>query len=306
MNKKTGYLLGIALTIIIGTFLYQKYCCGCSCKGETNNAVTDSTAVAVAPDVSLNKFKLTGDEFNYQCNDNFKFLKNDFKTLLPISDSINLGIGNLKAFFDKNPNQKLMITGYATSDEKNTSAYPNLGFARANDVKNYFISKGFPSSKFDTSGEIREAWKMNADTILGPIDYRLIAIEPTATVEKVDWNAMKAKINANPLTLYFKTGETDIALTADERQQVADLVHYLDNVSGAKLSAVGHTDNVGDRTINTKLGLERADFARDYLVKNGVSKDKIETSSKGPDEPIADNKTAEGKAKNRRTVVTIK
>jgi len=306
MNKKTSYLLGIALTIIIGTFLYQKYCCDCSCNGETKGTVSDSTSVTTTDDVSLNKFKLTGDEFNYQCNDNFKFMKSDFKTLLPVSDSLNLGIDNLKAFFDKNPNQKLMITGYATSDEKNTSAYPNLGFARANDVKNYFVSKGFPASKFDTSGEIRDAWKMSADTILGPIDYKLLNVEPTATTEKVDWNAMKTKLNASPLTLYFKTGETDIALSPEQRQQVADLVHYLDNVSGAKLSAVGHTDNVGDRTINTRLGLERADFARDYLVRNGVSKDKVETSSKGPDEPIADNKTAEGKAKNRRTVVTIK
>jgi outer membrane protein OmpA-like peptidoglycan-associated protein len=306
MNKKTSYLLGIALTIIIGTFLYQKYCCDCSCNGDTKSTVSDSTSVAATLDVSLNKFKLNGDEFNYQCDDNFKFMKNDFKTLMPVSDSLNLGIDNLKAFFDKNPNQKLMITGYATSDEKNTSAYPNLGFARANDVKNYFVSKGFSASKFDTSGEIRDAWKMSSDTILGPVDYKLLNIEPTATTEKVDWNAMKTKINASPLTLYFKTGETDIALSPEQRQQVADLVRYLDNVSGAKLSAVGHTDNVGDRTINTRLGLERADFARDYLVRNGVSKEKIETSSKGPDEPIADNKTAEGKAKNRRTVVTIK
>ena len=307
MTKKTSYLLGIVLTIIIGTFLYQKYCCNCCCKGETNEAISDSTSVVNNSDISLNKFNLTGNEFNYQCTDNFKFMKNDFKTLLPISDSINLGISNLKAFFDKNPNQKLMITGYATSDEKNTSAYPNLGFARANDVKNYFISKGFPSSKFDTSGEIRDAWKMSSDTILGPIDYKLLDNKPTATTtEEVDWNVMKAKINATPLTLYFKTGETDIDLTKEQRQQVADLVHYLDNVSGAKISTVGHTDNVGDRTINTRLGLERADFARDYLVKNGVSKEKIETSSKGPDEPIADNKTTEGKAKNRRTVVTIK
>lgn len=306
MNKKTSYLLGIALTIIIGTFLYQKYCCECSSNGDTKSVASDSTSGAATSDVSLNKFKLNGDEFNYQCNDNFKFIKNDFKTLLPVSDSLNLGIDNLKAFFDKNPNQKLMITGYATSDEKNTSAYPNLGFARANDVKNYFVSKGFSANKFDTSGEVRDAWKMSSDTILGPIDYKLLNIEPTAATEKVDWNAMKAKFNATPLTLYFKTGETDIALSPEQRQQVADLVNYLDNVTGAKLNAVGHTDNVGDRTINTRLGLERADFARDYLVRNGVSKEKIETSSKGPDEPIADNNTAEGKAKNRRTVVTIK
>ena len=305
MTKKTLYLLGILITIIIGTFLYQKYCCNCSCKEDTKSK-TDSLSIDAGNSLSLNKFTLNSEEFNYQCTDNFNFIKNNYKSILPIGDSLNLGIDNLKAFFDQNPNQKLLITGYATSEEKNTSAYPNLGFARANDVKNYFVSKGFSASSFDTSGEIRDVWKMNSDTILGPVDYKLLSVEPTATTEKVDWNAMKTKINATPLTLYFKTGETDIDLTAEQRQKVADLVRYLDNVSDAKLSTIGHTDNVGDRTINTRLGLERADFARDYLAKNGVAKNRIETSSKGPDEPIADNKTAEGKSKNRRTVVTIK
>ncbi|WP_395044373.1 OmpA family protein [Flavobacterium sp.] len=303
MTKKTSYLLGILLTIVFGTFLYQKYCCNC-CKEETFKTAKDSVYVGSETDISLNKFKLNGEGFDYQTNDNFNFLKDNFKTVIPVSDSINIGIDNLKAFFDKNPNLKLMVTGYATSDEKNTSAYPNLGFARANDVKNYFVSKGFSASKFDTTGEIRDAWKMSSDTLLGPVDYKLFAVE--ATSEKTDWNAMKTKINANPLILYFNTGQADINLTEEERQKVADLVNYLDNVSGAKLDAVGHTDNVGDRTINTRLGLERANFAKDYLVKNGVGNDKIETSSKGPDEPLADNNTADGKAKNRRTVVTIK
>jgi OmpA-OmpF porin, OOP family len=303
MSKKTSYLLGIALTIILGTFLYQKFCCNAAC-GDC--ASGNSEKVAVAPiDVSSNKFALKGTDFNYQCNDNFKFMKNGFNNILPVGDSVNMGINNLKMFFDKNPNQKLLITGYATSDEKNTSAYPNLGEARANDIKNYFVSKGFSAAKFDTKGEIREVWKMNADTLLGPADYKILTSE-MATTEKIDWNVMKTKLNANPLILYFNTGQAEINLSAEERQKVADLVHYLDNVPDSKLSAVGHTDNAGNRDTNIKLGLNRANFAKEYLAKNGVSVDKIETSSKGPDEPIADNKTADGKAKNRRTVVTIK
>jgi OmpA-OmpF porin, OOP family len=304
MSKKTSYLLGILLTIIIGTFLYQKYCCDCKCNKENSNVATDSTSVVAETGLSSNKFNLNGDGFNYQCNDNFKFVKDNFKTILPVSDSINIGINNLKSFFEKNPNQKLLITGYATSAEKNTSAYPNLGFARANDIKNYYVSKGFSASKFDTNGEIRDTWKMNSDTLLGPIEYKLFATSTSDS--KTDWNAMKAKINANPLILYFNTGQAEINLTAEERQKIADLVNYLDHVDGSKLSTVGHTDNAGNRDTNSKLGLNRANFAKDYLAKNGVDGNRIDASSKGPDEPIADNTSAEGKAKNRRTVVTIK
>lgn len=290
------------MTIILGSYFYHKYCCSCANCKEGTSTVTKNSTSAVDGTTS-NPFRLKGDEFDYQCNDNFKFMKNGFKTILPVSDSINLGIENLKMFFEKNPNQKLLITGYATSDEKNTSAYPNLGFARANDIKNYYVSKGFSASRFDTNGEIKDAWKMMADTIIGPADYKFIATKET---EKVDWNALKSKLNAAPLILYFNTGQAEINLTPEERQKVADLVNYLDNVSGSKLSTIGHTDNAGNRNTNIKLGLDRANFAKDYLAKNGVDGNRIETSSKGPDEPIADNSTADGKAKNRRTVVTIK
>lgn len=303
MSKKTLYLLGIALTIIFGTILYQIFCCNCCMK--IPDAETNKVKVSDIGMTNFSPFNLKGSGIDYHCNDNLKFMKNGFKTILPISDSVNLGINNLKLFLEKNPTQKLLITGYATSDEKNTSAYPNLGEARANDIKNYFVTKGIEASRFDTKGEIRDTWKMSADTLLGPADYSIIS-SSVSTSESTDWNALKEKINANPLILYFNTGQSDIKLTAEERQKVADLVHYLDNVKDSKLSAVGHTDNVGNSDLNTKLGLNRANFAKEYLAKNGVSNVKIETSSKGPNEPIADNNSIAGKAKNRRTVVTIK
>ena len=121
-----------------------------------------------------------------------------------------------------------------------------------------------------------------------------------------DWNAIKEKINANPLVLYFNTGKTAISLTADDRQKASDIVKYIQHTGAAALNIVGYTDNVGRRETNIKVGAERAEFAKDYFIKKGIGSGKISTSSKGPDEPAADNTTAEGRSKNRRTVVTIK
>ncbi len=307
MSKKTLYLLGILLTIIIGTWLYHKYCCHtCSscCSGEENTAL--ATTGDYAP------FALQNGDFSYQCNDNFKFRKDDFKHLEPVSDSINTGILALKDAIAKNPNYKLLLTGYCTKDEKNTSAFPNLGFARANDVKNYLVAKGIPAANLDINGEVKDSWLMQGDTVLGPVRYELqqtttssVTTTTTTTTTTEDWSTLKEKINTSPLILYFNTNQTEINLTAEERQKVADIVKYLDKVSGAKVNCVGHTDNVGNRDKNIQLGQERADFAKAYFVKNGISADKINSSSKGPDEPIADNGTAEGRAKNRRTVVTV-
>lgn len=68
---------------------------------------------------------------------------------------------------------------------------------------------------------------------------------------------------------------------------------------------VGHTDSIGTKTYNQKLGLKRANAVKNWLVKQGVDANRILTSSKGETQPIASNKTKAGRAKNRRAVVVI-
>lgn len=301
MSKQTSYLLGILATILLGSLLYSKFCCDCNPKttlekvpqpSVTNTTVTNYT------------FDLKGDDFDYSTNENFHFLNNSFQFIQPLDANINVGIAKLKAYFEKNPNGKLAITGYCLTTEKNTSAFPNLGFARANDVKNYFVSKGIPSNRFEIKGAIKETLTSTNEILSGPISYAVT--NNILEAKGFDWNALKEKITDNPLILYFNTNQTEINLTAEERQKIADISNYLDHVRDAKISCVGHSDSVGDRNINLQLGQERADFAKEYLIENGIAGERIETSSKGPDEPIADNLTPEGKAKNRRTVITLK
>lgn len=303
MSKQTLYILGILATILLGALLYPKFCCKDCCEKKPENS--DQISANTEKISTSTPFQLSATNFKYYCTDNFKFLTNGFNNIQPVSDSINNGIIELKRFFDQNPNQKIHITGYALHTEKNTSAYPNLGIARANDVKNYFISKGFDSNLFETHGELKDSWKVSHDTVFGPISFKIEQNQETPKAVAEDWNTIKEKITANPLVLYFNTNQTEIDLSADERQKIAYLSAYLDHVSDAKISCIGHSDASGKRNLNVRLGQNRADFAKNYLVKNGISADKITSSSKGQDEPIADNTTSEGKAKNRRTVITL-
>lgn len=81
----------------------------------------------------------------------------------------------------------------------------------------------------------------------------------------------------------------------------------MDHVKDAKLDVEGHTDNTGDRANNMELSKDRANFARDYLIRNGgISTTRMDVDGFGPDKPIATNKTDEGKAQNRRVEVTLK
>ena len=139
-------------------------------------------------------------------------------------------------------------------------------------------------------------------TYWGPASFSLEKKSETAESELKE---LYEKINADPLILYFNTAEASINLNADQRQKVADISKYLDKVEGSKANVVGHTDATGKASTNMRLGLDRANFAKDYLMKNGITEDKIVTSSKGQTQPIESNDTEEGRNRNRRTVITL-
>ena len=69
--------------------------------------------------------------------------------------------------------------------------------------------------------------------------------------------------------------------------------------------AVGHTDSVGSDAYNQKLSLRRSQAVKAYLVSKGIEKTRIYTEGKGEKQPVADNKTKEGRAKNRRVEIEV-
>jgi outer membrane protein OmpA-like peptidoglycan-associated protein len=73
----------------------------------------------------------------------------------------------------------------------------------------------------------------------------------------------------------------------------------------ANITVEGHTDSQGQRQYNMDLSQKRADAVRDQLVARGVAADRIKTVGIGPDRPIADNKSAEGRANNRRVEIIV-
>ena len=297
MSKKLFYLLGIVVTIILGTILYLYFCCNCCL--STKKVDRHETAVETI-EQNRNPFVLSGSGINYQCNDNFNFQQNKSSLITPVSDSIKLGIENLKTILIANPNQKISIIGYAEADEVNTSNFENLGLARANDIKNFLVSLGLSSSQFDIKGELADQWEMHNDTLIGPVSFKFNELKNT------EEGSFKDVINANPLILYFNSNQANYNLNKDERQKIENIVKYTIQTPDATVLIVGHSDSSGNPQANNILAKKRAEFTKNYLVKNGIKSSRIETQSKGSDEPVAENETPEGMAKNRRTVITIK
>ena len=95
------------------------------------------------------------------------------------------------------------------------------------------------------------------------------------------------------------------ALKAEGRAKLDDLVGKIKGISLEVIIAVGHTDSVGSDAYNQKLSVKRAESVKAYLVTKGIEKNRVYTEGKGEKQPVADNKTAEGRAKNRRVEIEV-
>lgn len=103
--------------------------------------------------------------------------------------------------------------------------------------------------------------------------------------------------------LNFETGKSTIK--SGSYASLDELADYLKRKKTLRILLGGHTDNVGSANENLTLSKSRALAVKAYLVKKGVSAGRVRTEGYGMNQPIADNTTASGRAKNRRTEVQI-
>jgi OOP family OmpA-OmpF porin len=94
-------------------------------------------------------------------------------------------------------------------------------------------------------------------------------------------------------------------LKPEGKHALNELIGKLKYINVEAIVATGHTDAIGTVAYNQKLSVRRAEAVKHYMVSHGVAADRIYVSGKGKSQPIATNKTAAGRAKNRRVDVEV-
>ncbi|MFM2275335.1 MAG: hypothetical protein RL211_1207 [Pseudomonadota bacterium] len=102
---------------------------------------------------------------------------------------------------------------------------------------------------------------------------------------------------------FFDSGKS--VLKPEGKAKLDDLTTKVKGINLEVIIAVGHTDSDGSDTSNQKLSVARSEAVKAYLVSKGIEKNRVYTEGKGEKQPVADNKTKEGKAKNRRVEIEV-
>lgn len=122
-----------------------------------------------------------------------------------------------------------------------------------------------------------------------------------ATVNKT----IKEKLTANPIR-FSKSGAALDASSATVLKDVAAMLKpCIGDASNSSIEVQGHTSNTGGRDMNVRLSSQRAQAVKAALTSGGVPASAIEAKGYGPDKPVADNNTNDGRAKNRRVEIIL-
>ena len=150
------------------------------------------------------------------------------------------------------------------------------------------------------------AWLYN-DKLL-PVLRKPVPVEtiPESQTNVADSLARLKASMPEDLLIYFEFNEAKFKPDPQTANSIAPFKTWLDKYPGSMLSVTGHTDLVGTPEYNMELGMRRAQVVNEYLKSQGINANRILTESMGETKPVGSYITREGRAKNRRTEITIK
>jgi len=136
-----------------------------------------------------------------------------------------------------------------------------------------------------------ENFEVNTESALAPLQLE-VPLQPILAGSKV---VLK--------NIFFDVDKFE--LKPESKSELDKLKQFLELNSNVKIEVGGHTDNTGDANKNIVLSGNRAKAVKDYLVANGININRVSSKGYAATQPLADNKSPEGRAQNRRTEVKL-
>lgn len=236
-------------------------------------------------------------------------------------------LDDVVGFAGKYPDAQFELFGYADSSGSAKSSQ-KLSLARAESVKNYLVKKDVAANRISTRGEgatdpigdnkTKEGRTKNRrveirSVVKGQKNVSVAVPTPTPTPTPVPVpvpvpapETWKILLQDKPVLINVE-GTSFVSGSGTPNSKVGreldEVVGFAGKYSEAKFELVGYADSRGSEMMNQKLSLARAASIKKYLVKKGVAANRIATKGEGSANPVGDNNTKQGRAKNRRVEI---
>ena len=133
-----------------------------------------------------------------------------------------------------------------------------------------------------------------------PMKPRAAEDKPKAAPEKPKPVAEKVTFAADVLFDFDKA-----VIKPEGKSKLDDISNKVRGINLEVVIGIGHADSVGSDAYNQRLSVRRAEAVKAYLVSRGIESNRVYTEGKGEKQPVADNKTRDGRAKNRRVEIEV-
>lgn len=238
----------------------------------------DSWAVAASEAVAKT--------YNFE---NGKYWYNMFKGQKGTKDGLDYSVGGTKVF---NYADAMQYFGITEGVNRYKSVY--------NQISNYLVQL----NPMDFNSVCKDGVVSYEDAVNLYFLKSIDGIE-AGSVDKKDYTQTKSEVMADgEWNINFSTGST--AIEESSSKDLETIYNLLVQAEDTKLKIIGHTDNTGNSSTNLTLSKGRANAVVAYLINRGVDKNRFQlVDGKGDTQPIADNTTTQGKAKNRRVQIVL-
>lgn len=210
---------------------------------------------------------------------------------------------------DARPHTMAIIKGTVTADDGDLEG----ATVEVRDTAANVVATGVVSSNNQQYAVAAEVKKDNPQPLIVTVkkeghsfDSQVVTpeqLEEPVIVKDAEVKAIETGKVCDLRDIYYETNSYQ--LTANSKIVLALFIEFLKENPTVKVEIQGHTDNVGNDDANLKLSDQRAKAVYDYVIGRGIPADRLRYKGYGESQPIADNGTAAGRAKNRRTVFLI-
>ncbi|MCH8330868.1 MAG: OmpA family protein, partial [Bacteroidetes bacterium] len=263
-------------------------------------------------DLNWNKPKNIGTPINSESDDLGFFVSTDGKTGYFSSNKIQGGAGSwdiyrFRLYEGARPKKVFFIKGEVRDEKENILPEAKIAIRnlKTNEVKEIEVDK--KTGEYVFTQLLEEDQMVTVENKNFFYKSQLILKEDTNSSKPmtVDFKLKEVKVGEAFVVdnILFKPTLFDLNVTAEK--ELDNLIRFLGNNPSIKISINGHTDIIGDKEENVVLSRNRAKSVVDYLLAKKISSNRLKYEGFGQEQPIASNKTDEGRALNRRTEILI-